>query len=159
MGIIWSGAMYGTPIQFVTIGVNGLTCSMCTRSVEMSMRKLDFVDSVAMDLANTEGRVYIKQGSLPDFKRIAHAITDAGFSVRFIHVNLDVQVLAVSPEGCFSIGQQLFQWIDLPAAFPKGIVELIVVGEGLMPRKEFMARKKSLPRACSGGVANYVASR
>ena len=43
--------------QTVYIGVNGLTCSQCSRTVEMSIRKLDFVGDVQMNLAHTESRM------------------------------------------------------------------------------------------------------
>ncbi len=44
------------------LGVDGLTCSACTRSVELSIRKLDFVKDVQMNLDNTVGQITFVPG-------------------------------------------------------------------------------------------------
>ncbi|MBL7921189.1 MAG: heavy-metal-associated domain-containing protein [Bacteroidia bacterium] len=69
---------------FAEVGVDGLTCSQCSRSVEMSLMKLDFVINVKMDLESTVGKIIFKQGTEIDFNKIAKAIADAGFSIRFL---------------------------------------------------------------------------
>ena len=42
----------GVKAQFISaeIGIDGLTCSACTRSAEMSIRKLPFVADVKMNI-------------------------------------------------------------------------------------------------------------
>lgn len=143
-------------IQYVTIGVNGFTCSMCSRNVEMSIRKLDFVDSVVMDIDKTEGRVYAKSGANYDLARIARAVTDAGYSVRSMRIAIDLNGSSITTQGCFSIGQYNFQWIGMPAALPKGSTELIVIGDKFMPRKEFQSWQKKITQGCSDKSVNYV---
>ena len=69
------------------IGVNGLTCSACTRSVEMSIRKLPFIENVEMNLENTDGILKFKKGQEVDIFKIAQAVVDAGFSVRFLNAD------------------------------------------------------------------------
>jgi copper chaperone CopZ len=71
------------------IGVNGLTCSMCSRSVELAIKKLGFVESVEMDLEKANAIIKFKSEAIIDFKKIANAVKDAGFSVRFLKLNLD----------------------------------------------------------------------
>src|ERR1700759_2288056 len=66
------------------IGVDGLTCSACTRSVEMQIRKLDFVDSVSMNLEHTDGKIFFKKGAAVNIEKISQAVVDAGFSVRYL---------------------------------------------------------------------------
>jgi copper chaperone CopZ len=79
-------------IETVRIGVNGLTCSQCTRSVEKKLRQLPFIQDVKMDLANTSGEIHLKSGIAFRPELIPRAIRDAGFSVRF------VQLLLRNPE-------------------------------------------------------------
>lgn len=69
------------------IGINGLTCSACTRSVEMSIRKLSFIENVEMNLENTDGILKFKKGQKVDISKIAQAVVDAGFSVRFLNAD------------------------------------------------------------------------
>jgi copper chaperone CopZ len=152
-----SSASAAPVVLHVSIGVNGLTCSMCTRSVEMSVRKLDFVDSVAMDLENTDGKVFIRRGIDPDFQKIAKAITDAGFSVRFIRISVDWHSTPAS-DLCFSIGQNTFQLIGKQPALSTQS-ELELVGEPFMPRKEALAARKMIAGACNPRPSYYVRIR
>jgi copper chaperone CopZ len=89
------------------VGINGLTCSQCSRSVEMQLRKLSFVKNVNMDLESTEGTLQFKEGSNIDFSEIAKAVKDAGFSVRFLDAEIDMQKVKITEKG-FTIGSDLF---------------------------------------------------
>src|SRR5688572_13483114 len=65
---------FSQQFKTVEIGIDGLTCSMCSRATEMNIRKLPFVDSVAMDLTNTNGVVTFKKDTQVDLDRIAEAV-------------------------------------------------------------------------------------
>src|ERR1700746_2210399 len=82
---------FGVSAQFnyALIGVDGLTCSACTRSVEMSIRKLNFVDSVTMNLEHTEGKIIFKKGAKVEVDKIAKAVIDEGFSLRSLYVGVN----------------------------------------------------------------------
>jgi copper chaperone CopZ len=73
----------------VEIGIDGLTCSMCSRSVEMAIKKLNFVESIEMDLERTHGIIKLKDSVNIDYQKIAQAVKDAGFSLRFLKINID----------------------------------------------------------------------
>lgn len=69
-------------LEYVLLGINGLTCSQCSRSVEMQLRKLNFVQDIKMDLKATEAKVYLKDNRNWDWYAFPKAIEDAGFSIR-----------------------------------------------------------------------------
>ena len=91
------GSVFTSYAQFVSaeIGVDGLTCSACTKSVEMSLRKLDFVQDVQMNLENTNGKVTFKPGALIYIDKIAKAVDNAGFSVSYLHATFSFNSLTV----------------------------------------------------------------
>src|SRR5688500_13143650 len=93
--VLFLMAMSVTPtlagLKWVDIGINGLTCSMCSRSVEMSLRRLDFVHNVLMSLETTEGRIFFKQNASINLDQIAKAVVDAGFSVRFVSLQMSFE--------------------------------------------------------------------
>jgi copper chaperone CopZ len=124
----------------VQVGVDGLTCSACTRSVEMSLRRLDFVENVEMSLEETEGKITTKKDSPVDFRKLAKAITDAGFSVRFFKVQIPTQNLKVSEEGCFSIDNHYFQWVDYSVNQTKTTLQMI--DKQFLPAKVYDRWKK-----------------
>jgi len=93
------------------VGINGLTCSQCSRSVEMQLRNLSFVKNVTMNLESTEGTLQFKEGSDIDFFKIAKAVKDAGFSVRFLDARIDMQKVKATENG-FTIGNDLYLFPD-----------------------------------------------
>lgn len=131
-------------LKWIDVGVNGLTCSLCTRSVDRSISRLEFVDSVTMSLENTEGRIYVKDVGAIDLKRISKAITDSGFSVRFVRLQLDVNDIRIDTGGFFSFKGQRFQWLEFKNSALKSEVTLTVIDDGFLPKREANQWKKKL---------------
>lgn len=122
-------------LKWVDVGVNGLTCSMCTRSVEMSLKRLDFVEKVEMDLETTEGRIFFKEGAPVDLNALAKAVVNAGFSVRFLKLQLSFDDIPLKDDGSFVFQGQSYQWLGFQNKV-KGPVSLRLVDENFLPKKE-----------------------
>jgi copper chaperone CopZ len=137
-------------IKWADIGVNGLTCSLCSRSVEMSLRRLDFVDSVGMSLETTEGRVYFKSNLPINLDQVAKAVVRAGFSVRFLKVEFTFDDIAVNHDGSFVYQGQTFEWLDFKNKPDKKPVALKLVDENFLPKKESNQWKKKFATTASG---------
>jgi copper chaperone CopZ len=129
---------------WVEVGVNGLTCSVCTQSVERSIRRLDFVDSVSMSLEKTEGRIFLKRDAVVDLRKIAKAVVAAGFSVRFLRVAFGFDDMAIGRDGSFVYQGQPFQWLQFQNNATKGETILKLVDEGFLPKKESTIWKKKM---------------
>jgi len=131
-------------LKWIDVGINGLTCSLCARSVDRSISRLEFVDSVTMSLENTEGRIYVKGVELIDMRRIAKAITDAGFSVRFVRLQFDFRDVPVDKDGLFNFKGQRYQWLRFKNTPSLKDVALTLIDEGFLPKKESNQWKKKL---------------
>lgn len=123
-------------LTWIDVGVNGLTCSLCSRSVEKSILQLPFIDRVEMNLEDTEGRLYLKSDATVDFKQIARAVEKAGFSVRFMTATFSFDDMVISENGSFYFQDNLFQWIGYQSALVKGAIELKLLDEDYLPRRE-----------------------
>lgn len=77
-------------LQSVTVGIDGLTCSQCSYSVERSIRQLSFVSAVAMELNTNEAKVYLNKVKTVELLQIGKKVVEAGFSVRFLKIKLDI---------------------------------------------------------------------
>lgn len=144
--------------QFVSveIGVNGLTCSACTRSVEMSIRKLDFVDDVQMNLENTQGTITFKPGSNVDIEKIAKAVVNAGFSVRFLNaVYKTDSTFQVSENYCMSYNGATYQFVKVTAGKMPGSITMKFIGKEFLPADEYKKWKDSLKSECKGTKSTY----
>lgn len=81
------------------VSVNGLTCSQCSRSVEMALKRLDFIAKVEMDLQHPAAHIVFKKNKAIDFGKLAAAVRDAGFNVRAIKTRFGQQGSTLS--ACF----------------------------------------------------------
>lgn len=128
----------------VRIGVDGLTCSQCTRSVEMQLRRLDVVKDVRMNLEHTNGIVRLDSTKNTDLSRLAKAVKNAGFSVRYIRV----PVMLDSGSSCITRGTTTYQLLG-PAAETAGSQWVQVLDAGLMSRREWRRWEPQLKKKCT----------
>lgn len=71
------------------IGIDGLTCSMCSYSVESMLKSVPEVREVRLDLNANEAWIKLKEGSAPDLSSLLKKVYDAGFSARSLSVFLN----------------------------------------------------------------------
>lgn len=128
------------------VGVDGLTCSQCTRSVEMSLLKLDFIKDVKMDLESTVGKIIFKEGAGINFHKIAKAVTDAGFSVRFLKALYTFSNLENTTSIKLVNVTEPFYILNDTGTKLSGTIQLMFLGKQFMPWQEFSKWKKAIKR-------------
>src|ERR1700754_2194819 len=83
-------------IQSVSLQASGLTCSMCSRAIYKSLKKLPSVANVKEDIAHSSYHIQFKnaqQASLADLKK---AVLDAGFSIAWMEVKANFNNVEVA---------------------------------------------------------------
>jgi len=120
----------------IKIGINGLTCSMCSRTVEKSLLQLPFIDRVEMNIATTEARILVKENFVISIKDIARSVKDAGFSVRSIRMEMDFKDLRLSEDGTFNSHGLQFKWLGKISSATPGYINLLVIDPPYLPSKE-----------------------
>lgn len=142
----------------VEVGVNGLTCSQCTRSVEMHIRKLPFVKNVDMNLEHTNGKVFFNEQKKVDVNKIAQAVNDAGFSVRSLQAQFSFDHTNISSGYCFDYAGDQYQFVEVPKKELNGPVTLKFIGENFLPKKDYKKWKQNLKSNCTNntGKTYYV---
>lgn len=138
----------------VEVGINGLTCSQCTRSVEMRIRKLDFVDHVQMNLQQTNGRIILKKNKKVSMEQIAQAIKDAGFSVRYLKADFMFDDSDAPAGTCFRYKGDKYIFVQPPQSYLKGNISLTFVGAAFMPPKELKKWNTNVKDNCGSATGN-----
>ncbi len=126
-------------ITKIEVGINGLTCSQCSRSVEMQMRKIEGIKEVNMKLDKTVAEVEWgdAQAAIP-FSKLAQAVRDAGFSVRFLAI---MDTLKFNENTATANGQK-FCVIDNANSD-----KYFLVGKEYLPPSNWKAIKQNLKNA------------
>ncbi len=140
----------GAQITEVEIGVNGLTCSQCSRTVEMRIRKLSFVKNVEMNLEHTEGKILFKNGAQVNIDKIAQAVNDAGFSVRYLQASFTFDHIDLAPSGCFEFDKDNYVLINTQKKELKGTTTLKFIGKKFLPKKDFDKWQPYMKNSCAG---------
>lgn len=141
-------------VDYIEIGVNGLTCSSCSRTVEIAIRKLDFVENVEMDLAHTMGKIYLKKGASVNMNAIAKAVIDAGFYLGYMKINIDFSMIKLS-SNCFEYANIKYQLIDTDYKQLSTKRTLLFIGKRFMSAKQWMQYKGKLKKECNGDAPNF----
>ena len=134
------------------LGINGLTCSQCSRNVEMSLRKLPFVQDVQMNLEHTEGEIFFKDHADVDIAKVAKAVVDAGFSVRYLKGAYNVTDLKVIPDNCTDVLGKKFVFVKQETKTLNGLITVQFIGDKYMPKKEARQWQADLKDNCGSST-------
>jgi copper chaperone CopZ len=72
------------------VQIDGLTCSMCSYSVQRSVQKLEFVKKVQVDLNTNLATIEFKDSKNVNIRDLIKAVKDAGFSVNSLTASFKV---------------------------------------------------------------------
>ncbi len=139
-----------------SIGINGLTCSQCSRSVEMQLRKLDFISDVDMDLEHKNGTLHFKSNRKADMSAIARAVKDAGFSVRYLKAEINPKDIQLSAESCFSLNGDAYYISDPGALQELTMLTLQFLGQDYLSKSEWKRYKLPANLKCKGKKVYYT---
>ena len=144
-------------VKDVELGINGLTCSQCSRSVEMKLRRLDFVKDVQMNLERTEGKITLRPDKKVDMERVAKAVEDAGFSVRYLQATFNFNQVQITPGHCFVYSGDNYQFLQTPEKVLDGLVTITFVGPKYQAKKDAKKYQPYMQGGCdAGGKLYYV---
>jgi len=128
---------YAAGFSSARITIDGLTCSMCSKGVEIAMRKLDFVADVDMDLNANLATVTFVEGKEVSFHQLSKKIRSAGFSVREMIVELDSGEITEVEGQSQQVEQSIFCMVHGEKSGETGGEEFRIIGEHFMPRKDW----------------------
>jgi copper chaperone CopZ len=146
--LFWLDAL-SAQFHSAEIGISGLTCSACSRSVEMSLRKLPFIDSVSMNLEHANAKVFFKKISIVEIEKLAQAVVDAGFSVTYLNADFTFKNTAVGPDFCFLFENNIYQFLIPEAKTLNGKVILNFIGDKYLSKKDFSKWKPKMMEVCN----------
>ena len=135
----------------VEMGIDGLTCSMCSRSVEMSLVKLDFIDRVEMDLNSNRSEIFFHEGMYVSIDKVAQAVIDAGFSVAYLNALFDFKEQTIDTHTCWNYAYETYQFLEVSQPQLKGETVLKFIGTNFLSRNELKKWKARLSAAKNKG--------
>jgi len=106
------GNTFAQQITKAELQVNGLTCSMCSRATETSLKSLDFIETVRADLNKNIFVLTFKANQSVNLDEIRNKVQDAGFSIGDLSATINFNNTVVNDSGLAQSGGQFFQFLN-----------------------------------------------
>jgi hypothetical protein len=94
----WFGAQAQSPVTFnhATLYLEGLTCSLCSYSVQDQLMRLGIIQDIQMDLNTNQARLTFLPQAHVRWEQLRKAVDRAGFSLGRIELSLVVNQAGLS---------------------------------------------------------------
>ena len=144
-------------ITAIDLQVTGLTCSMCSKATEKSLRTLDFIADVKPDLNKNLFVLSFKKGPSVNLDLIKKKVEDAGFSIGNLVATFDFKQLTVDEKGLATSGNVAYKFLNTKSKVINGPVKAAVLDKNFTSQANFKKNvaKFNTPTYASGkGVVN-----
>jgi len=121
----------------VSLQASGLTCSMCSNSINKALRTLDFVDKVDADIKRYTFEISFKQNSSVDFDMIKKKVEGAGFAVSGFVATIVFNNVRVMNGQPITIEDKTFYFVNTNDQPVNGAREVKVLDKGFVSPKEY----------------------
>ena len=132
----------------INLKASGLTCSMCSNSINKALKTLTFVDAINADIKTYTFEITFKTSSAIDFDKIKKKVEDAGFSVAAFTALINFNNVQVKDNKPLTIGNMTFLFVRTKEQLLNGIKDIKVLNKGFITPKEY--KVIGLPAASPG---------
>ena len=111
--------------------VSGLTCSLCARTTEKSLKALPFISDIKPDLIHNVYFITFKDNVPVNFEEISKKVRSSGFSVSYLKTTFNFNNTKVA-DNAFTYGSDTYKLLNADKALT-GPVLLTIVDKGFAP--------------------------
>ena len=124
-------------ISKVSLQASGLTCSMCSNSINKALRSVDFVDKIEANIKTSTFDITFKPGKQVDFDKLKSKVEDAGFFVSKFFAVVHFDAVAVKSDQPVTIGDKTFQFVNVKEQVLNGEQQVKIIDKGFVSAKEY----------------------
>ena len=160
--LFFTTATFAQQISKAEVQVNGLTCSMCSRATETSLKSLGFIENITPDLNRNVFVLTFKADQQVDIDQIKDKVEDAGFSVGDLSATINFKETVVDENGLAVLNGTAFQFSNIKNKTLNGPVTARVIDKDFIPSASFKqnaAELKSATYLSGKGLVNGKETR
>jgi copper chaperone CopZ len=139
-----------------SLQASGLTCSMCSKAIYKALEKVDFVDSIRVDIKSSTYRIFFDKDANVDFDALSKAVTDAGFSVASLKVTGVFTNTEVKNDAHVTIDGKTLHFLNVKSQTLNGTATITLLDKNFVSAKDFKKNKQYTTARCydSGKAAS-----
>lgn len=141
---------FGTTAQVskVSIQASGLTCSMCSNSINKALQSLDYVKDVEADIKNSSFEVTFKDPIKVNFDQLKKKVEDAGFFVARFEVAMVFNDQAILNDAHLETNGYLLHFLKVTEKNLSGEVKIRLLDKGFVSAKEYKKNNSLTKMEC-----------
>lgn len=126
----------------------GLTCAMCTKAINEALDQLTFVESLDVDIKNSEFIMDFKDGAEVDPDALKKAVEDAGFSVAKLRLTGNFNNVKLEKDTHVNIEGKTFHFLNANNQTLNGEMTITVVDKYFVSAKDFKKHAAATTMHC-----------
>ena len=135
--LLASGQLFAQKISKAELQVNGLTCSMCSKATETSLKSLGFIENVTPDLDRNIFVLTFKKDQQVDIDQIRDKVQDAGFSIGELSATINFNQTVIDEAGLAQSGSTVFKFTNAKGKTLNGPVTARVLDKDFISSSAF----------------------
>jgi copper chaperone CopZ len=154
--IILSASAAHAQFTKAELQVSGLTCSMCSKATEKSLRTLKFIGDIKADLNRNVFIITFKKDAPVNLTLISKKVQDAGFFVNNLKATFNFDNVKVS-DNAFSYGGDTYHLVNGENKPLAGVVAFTIVDKDFAPASVYKKYKTDAAGSIGQGHVYHIA--
>ncbi len=129
--------------------VSGLTCALCAKATEKSLKTLPFVSEIKTDLMRNVFIIVFKNNTPVNFDQVSKCVHDAGFFINSLKATFNFDNVKLA-DNHFSYGGDTYQVMNGAEKSLNGETAVTIVDKGFAPKsvsKKYIGQIADVPSA------------
>src|SRR6201996_4592343 len=136
--------------------VSGLTCSMCSKATEKSLRTLEFIGDIKVDLNRNIFLITFKKDAPVNLDQISKKVQNAGFFINSLKATFNFDGVKVS-DNTFSYAGDNYRLVNGGDKTLSGPVMVTVVDKGFAPAAVYKKYSNTSADKTGSGRTYHIA--
>jgi copper chaperone CopZ len=134
-------------VSKVSLMASGLTCSMCSNSINKALKTLPFISKVEADIKSSSFEVSLKPNIPVDFNKMKMKVEKAGFSVSGFVATVQFDNINVKKGQPLTVDNGIFIFERINSPVLDGLKRIRILNKGFVSAKEYKVNALSEPSA------------
>jgi len=135
--MLTGGQTFAQKISKAELQVNGLTCSMCSKATETSLRSLSFIESIKPDLDRNIFVLTFKKDQQVNVDQIRDKVQDAGFSIGELNATFNFNQTVIDEAGLAQSGHTVLKFTNAKNKTLNGAVTAKILDKDFISSSAF----------------------
>ncbi len=159
IAILFSIATHAQVVS-VNMQASGLTCSMCSNSINKALKTIVYVEKVTANIKNSSFEISFKPNAKVDFDEIKKKVEGAGFFVAKLTATIHFDNLAVKNDTHVNVNGLQFHFLNIKDQTLNGDKAIQVLDKGYVSAKQFKKNNLYTTMDCyKTGIAGTCCSK